>query len=130
MAPSHQSATPLTFMDSYRSCNADAGCYAANSLAEMGGNAVLYLCIASPGLLKAPGDTESATGLFGNCNKPTLKPWNKEEMKALLDMHVITHVSELASRISCVKNMKDVLGSPETPDPYGFSSDLKCDRFI
>ena len=109
--------------------NADVARYAANSLAEVGGNAVLYLCIASPGLLKAPGDTKSATGRFGHCNKPTLKPWNKEEMKALLDMYAKTYVSELASRMNFVKDMKDVLGSPETPDPYGFFSDLKCDRF-
>ena len=46
--------------------NAKVARYAADSLAEVGGNAVLYLCIASPGLLKAPGDTKSATGLFGN----------------------------------------------------------------
>ena len=90
---------------------------------------MLYLCIASPGLLKDPGDPKSATGRFGNCNKPTLKPWNKEEMKALLDMYAKTYVSELASRLNFVKDMMDVLGSPETPDLYGFFSDLTYDRF-
>ena len=91
----------------------------------------MYLCIVSPGLLKAADDSTSATGRFGSgCNKPTLKPWEKEEMKALLDMYVETYVSELATRVNFVKDMKDMLGFPEKPDRYGFFSDLKCDRFV